>query len=119
MSEERLIGDDEFVSRVRDALDAQSLAPELADRLAAARRRAVASLDTPIPRAPGAWVPVGALASTLLVVGLFSVTIGRNVDHKSAPLFDDDVQLAVAQDLDLLDDLEFVAWLDSDGADAS
>ena len=118
MSDEGLIGDDQFVSRVRDALNAQTLAPELADRLAAARRLAVASVDAPIPRAPSAWVPVGALASTLLVVGLFSVAIDRSVDHKSGPPLDD-VQFAVAQDLDLLDDLEFVAWLDSDDADAS
>ncbi len=112
---ERLIGDDEFVSRVRDALDAQPLAPEIVGRLAAARRRAVASVDAPIPRAPATWIPVGALASTLLIVGLFSASIDRN----SAPPFPDDTQLAVAQDLDLLDDLEFVAWLDSGGADAS
>ncbi len=118
MSDERLIGDEEFVSRVRDALNARALAPELVDRLAAARRRAVASVDAPIPRAPSAWVPVGALASTLLVVGMFSVAIDRNVDRKDAPPLDD-VQFAVAQDLDLLDDLEFVAWLDSDDTDAS
>lgn len=115
MSDERLMGDDEFVSRLRAALDAQSLAPDVADRLAAARRRAVASVDAPIPRAPAAWIPVGALASTLLVVGMFSVAI----DRENAPPFADDVQFAVAQDLDLLDDLEFVAWLDADGADAS
>jgi hypothetical protein len=115
MSDESLIGDEEFASRVRDALNTQTLAPELADRLAAARRRAVASVDAPIPRAPSVWIPVGALASTLLVVGMFSAAIER----KSAPPFDDDVQFAAAQDLDLLDDLEFVAWLDSDDTDAS
>lgn len=123
MSEDRLIADEAFVGRMRDALNAQSLTPELAGRLSAARRRAVASVDAPIPRAPGAWVPVGALASTLLVVGVLSGAIDRNSDRNSlrnaAPPLDDELQFAVAQDLDVLDDLEFAAWLDSDGADAS
>ena len=105
--------DGEFVEQARAVLDAQSLAPDLAERLAAARHRAVASVDVPILRAPSAWVPVGALATTLLTVGL-TVAIGRD----GVPPLDDDVQIATVENMDLLMDLEFVAWLDTDNLDA-
>jgi hypothetical protein len=105
--------DGEFVEQARAVLDAQSLAPDLAQRLAAARYRAVASVDVPILRAPSAWVPVGALATTLLTVGL-TVAIERD----GAPALDDDVQIATVENMDLLMDLEFVAWLDTDNLDA-
>jgi hypothetical protein len=105
--------DVEFVDRARVVLDAGSLAPDLAERLAAARRRAVASVDVPIPRVPSAWVPVGALATTLLAVGL---TVA--IDNRGTPPVDDDVQIATVEDMDLLMDLEFVAWLATDNLDA-
>jgi hypothetical protein len=105
--------DDEFVGQVRAALDAQALAPGLAERLTIARRRAVASVDTPIPRAPAAWIPAGALATTLLTVGLVVA-----IDNNRAPSLDDDMQIATVEDMDLLMDLEFVAWLDTDNVDA-
>lgn len=105
--------DDVFVEQARAVLDAQSLAPDLAERLVAARRRAVASVDVPILRAPSAWVPVGALATTLLTVGL---TVA--IDNGAAPPLDDDVQIATVENMDLLMDLEFVAWLDTDNFDA-
>ena len=105
--------DGEFVDQARAVLDAQSLAPDLAERLAAARRRAVASVDVPILRAPAAWVPAGALAATLLTVGL---TVA--IDNAGEPPLDDDIQIATVEDMDLLMDLEFVAWLDTDNLDA-
>ncbi len=105
--------DDEFVSQARAVLNAQALAPGLVERLATARRRAVASVDVPIRRAPAAWVPVGALATTLLTVGLVVA-----IDNNNAPSLDDDMQIATVEDMDLLMDLEFVAWLDTDNVDA-
>jgi hypothetical protein len=105
--------DDEFLAQVRGVLDEQTLAPELAARLAAARHRAVASIDSPILRAPSQWIPVGALATTLLTVGL-----GFALNNNVAPPLDDEQQLATVEDMDLLMDLEFVAWLDTDGVDA-
>jgi len=113
MSGERRRSDEDFVAQVRDVLNEQSLAPEIGGRLAAARHRAVASVDVPILRAPSSWIPVGALATTLLTVGL-SVAIDNNV----APPLDDERQLATVEDMDLLMDLEFVAWLDTDNVDA-
>jgi hypothetical protein len=113
MSGGQLRSEEEFVGQVRDALDAHALAPELADRLAAARRRAVAMADVPILRAPSSWVPVGALATTLLTVAL-----GVAIDNNVAPPLDDEQQIATVEDMDLLLDLEFVAWLDTDNVDA-
>ena len=105
--------DEAFVGQVRGVLNEHTLAPELAGRLAAARHRAVASVDVPILRAPSGWVPAGALAATLLTVGL-SVAL----DNDIAPPLDDEQQLATVADMDLLMDLEFVAWLDTDNVDA-
>jgi hypothetical protein len=105
--------DAEFVDQMRVVLDAQTLRPDLVERLGAARRRAVASVEAPIIRAPPSWVPVSALATTLLTVGL---TVA--IDNGATPPFDDDVQIAAVEDMDLLMDLEFVAWLDTDNLDA-
>ena len=113
MTVERGHSDDEFVGRVREALDAQRLAPEIADRLAAARRRAVAMTDAPTPHAPSSWVPLGALAATLL-----TVAVGVVLDNGGNPPLEEVQQLATVEDLDLLMDLEFVAWLDTDNTDA-
>jgi len=113
-----MIGDDrrndgDFVDEVRAVLDAQTLAPDLAERLAAARRRALTSVDVLSLRVPPSWVPAGALATTLLTVGL---TVA--IDNGGTPPLDDDAQIATVEDMDLLLDLEFVAWLDTDNVDA-
>lgn len=113
MSGERGRSEEEFLAQVRSVLNEQTLAPELASRLATARHRAVASLDSPILRAPPSWIPVGALATTLL-----TVAIGFSLDSTIAPPLDDEQQLATVEDMDLLMDLEFVAWLDTDVVDA-
>ncbi|MCX7064967.1 MAG: hypothetical protein NT024_10515 [Proteobacteria bacterium] len=114
MIDDRRLSDDDFVDQVRDALDQRGLAPEITQRLAAARHRAIAAIDVPAPRAPTTWVPASALAMTLLVVGLLSVTIDRGI----APPLEDLPQLTAVEDMDLLMNLEFVAWLDSDNVDA-
>lgn len=111
MSRQR--SDDEFLAQVRGVLNEQTLAPELAGRLAAARHRAIAAIDPPVPRAPSQWVPAGALATTLL-----TVAIGFALNNNIAPPLDDEQQFATVEDMDLLMDLEFVAWLDTDGVDA-
>jgi len=111
MSDGRRVGDEAFVAQVRDVLDRSSVSDDVRTRLAAARRRAVASLDAPVLRPPARWVPVGALATTLLAVFL-SVAVQR------PPPLVDEQQLATVEDMDLLIDLEFVAWLDTDNVDA-
>src|SRR5262245_11486793 len=107
------VGDDVFVALARDALERVPVSDDVRGRLAVARRRAVASIGSPVPRAPARWVPVGALATTLLTVG-----IGVAVQRPTAPPVYDEQQLATVEDMDLLIDLEFVAWLDTDNVDA-
>jgi len=114
MIDDRHPNDDDFVGQVREALDRRGLAPEIAQRLATARHRAIASVDVPIPRAPATWLPASALAMTLLVVGLVSLGVDRGI----APPLEDLPQLTAVEDMDLLMNLEFVAWLDSDNVDA-
>jgi hypothetical protein len=110
---DRRVDDEVFVAQARDALNRSTLVDGVRGRLAAARRRAVASLDSAVPRAPARWVPVGALATTLLTVG-----IGVAMQRPPTPLLYDEQQLATVEDMDLLMDLEFVAWLDTDNVDA-
>ena len=114
MIDDRHPNDDDFVGQVREALDRRGLAPEIAQRLATARHRAIAAMDVTIPQVPERWLPTSALAMTLLVVGLLSVAIDRGI----APPLEDLPQLTAVEDMDLLMNLEFVAWLDSDNVDA-
>ena len=113
MSPNQLRRDEELVEQVRDVLDAQTLTPELVERLRSARRNAVAEVVSKPSRLPAAWLPV-ALAATLLAV----VLLRPSMDPGAAPPLDVDVQLAAA-DLELLENLEFAAWMvESDGTDA-
>src|SRR4030095_6359871 len=110
--------DDVFVARVRGVLDAGdgALDPAVADRLAAMRRAAVAALDVPRAAEVARWIPASAAAGMLVAVGLFA----WSVRIPDLPVFDDDESVLAAQDLDLLDDIEFVAWMVAqDGDDAA
>jgi hypothetical protein len=110
--------DDAFVARVRDVLDAGDAA--LDDRvraeLAAARRNAVNALDVRRPSTIGRWIPASAAACTLIAVGMFS----WSVRLPTLPVYDDAEAAEAAQELDLLDDIEFVAWMvEQEGDDAA
>ena len=117
------------------ALDAHAAAvPDaLAERLARARALALAELDagavagTPAvqpSRVPRRWVPTFALAATLLfAVGVWDRTAGPAVSPSSPvsplastvpplPALDDPQEARAVQDMELLDDLEFVAWME-------
>src|SRR5262245_24810329 len=107
--------DDILIERVRerlqDVVETDPLPSEVVARLAAARRAAVAAIPDKPVYVPSAWLTVGAMAATLLAAVLLRPAI--DID----PLLDDDVQLA-AENLDLLENLEFAAWMDeSDGND--
>ena len=105
-----------FVARVREALDRQPLPPGIPQRLVAARRAAVDSVQPArrVPAVPSRWVPVGALASTVLAVGVAMVSM----ESARLPIVEDERAFVAAQDVELLEDLEFLAWLD-DGTHAS
>jgi len=102
----------EFVAQAKRVLDEAALSPEILARLSAARRLAVAKADARVatPRVPPRWIPAGALATTVLAVGIATVAM----DARQLPAFDDARALAAAQDVELLDDLEFLAWLPDD-----
>ena len=111
--------DEAFIERVREQLDrtvdAQALTPDVLARLGASRRAAVAAVPERPVYVPPAWLPVGAMAATLVAAVLLRPAMdGDGV----TPLLDDDIQLAAAENLDLLENLEFAAWMDeSDGSD--
>ena len=101
-----------FLEKAKQVLDDAALAPDIVARLGAARRRAVAIADAQsvTPRVPPRWVPAGALATTVLAVGVAMVAM----DTRELPAVDDARALVAAQDVELLDDLEFLAWLPDD-----
>lgn len=106
--------DADFVKRVRGVLDAEALTPAIAERLRAVRRGAVAAMSIRPVYVPKRWLPVGALAATLLAV----VMLRPSIDPGATLVLDDEVQLAAAADIDLLENLEFAAWMvESDGND--
>jgi len=110
--------DDAFVARVRGALDAGDAALDgrVRAQLAAARRAAVNELDMRRPSDIGRWIPASAAACMLIAVGMFT----WSVRLPTLPVYDDAEAAEVAQDLDLLDDIEFVAWMvEQDGGDAA
>jgi hypothetical protein len=108
MSGDHRLSDEALTDQIRTAIDATPLSPEVVARLAAGRRRAVAAVAKRPLYVPRPWLPVGALAATLLAV----VLLRPAMDMDATPLLEDDVQLAAAADLDLLENLEFAAWMD-------
>ena len=112
MTDRELEASEEFVAQAKRVLDEVALQPEILARLSAARRLAVAAADARAmtPRVPPRWIPAGALATTVLAVGVAMIAM----DARRLPPFDDARALAAAQDVELLDDLEFLAWLPDD-----
>ena len=97
--------DEQLVALTLEGLERSTVPPDVADRLAATRRAAVARVDRPVPAPPGAWIPAAAMATTLIAVGLLVVEFsGRDL-----PLLVEEVQ--AVQHLDLLEDIELFAWM--------
>lgn len=97
-----------FLEQVQQHLDrdAENLDDLTAARLAALRRTALAQ---PTRRVPG-WLPVGGVAAataTLLAVVLWNGTSGGLNGLPGDPAL-----LAQVEDLELIEELEFYAWLD-------
>ncbi len=99
--------EEDFVERLTGTLrdGEHDLPPEVIERLGAARRAAVAAADRPAKPVWPHFVGAGALASAALVVVLM-------IQPEVAPLPPlDAAELAAAQDAELLEDLEFAAWM--------
>jgi Protein of unknown function (DUF3619) len=99
----------ELVLRARQALDQQvaDLDEDVGLRLATARRKAVAEMDRPAVLIRNPWVPVAAAATLMLAVGIWSMRTAP----PALPVYKgEDAQMA-AQNMELLSEMEFVAWL--------
>lgn len=94
-------------------LNEERLSDDVLARLDRARRAAVAGVQAAAITAPGPWIPLGALTATLLVLGIVAST----GDVVTMPAVDDELMFAAAQDRELLEDLEFLAWLDEQDVD--
>jgi hypothetical protein len=117
-------GDAEFTARAQRLLR-ESETDLAADRVAglrAARQQAVAAAEQqPKQRTrrrgfanPWVWAPATAMATTVLTVSLL-----LSGSPESLPVLDP-VELSAAQDLELLEDLEFLAWvLEEEAMDTS
>ena len=82
-----------------DALDAATLS-----KLHQARNRALEAKRRP---QVGAWLGAGAIAASLTVA---VITFDQQPTQLPA-IYEDPLQQAAAEDLELMDDLDFVAWL--------
>lgn len=97
--------DTEFISSVRRQLDrhADALDDLTLARLAAARKAALAQQQRSLPR----WVPVTGLAAAAAV--LLAVLLVQQVRTRD-PGWE---VLMVQGDLELIEDLDFYAWLEA------
>ncbi|MEE4301739.1 MAG: DUF3619 family protein [Pseudomonadales bacterium] len=118
--------EERLVRRVHEALDAsaETLPPGVASRLASARAEALAQRAS-----PRTWGPLGYGALATAAVLLLVLTTGRDgvVDAPAPSLVEvaptlpaESADLDLAMDLDVVEELEFVAWLalEDAGADA-
>jgi hypothetical protein len=108
---------DDLVARARALYrrQAQNLTPEATRRLAAARREALTRAGTsgwsPI------WVPAGAVVAGLLTVAILP---GRGPDTNfgevvsAGPAVEDMEILFDGESLELLEELDFYAWIGTD-----
>lgn len=109
--------EERVVRRVHEALDAsaETLPPGVASRLAAARAEAVAQRTS-----RRSWQPFGygALATAAMLLLVLATGREGRVDAPAPSLAEaeqalpaDSVDLDLALDLDIVEELEFVAWL--------
>lgn len=108
---------DSFSHNARQALDqsVEDLSPETLDQLNRIRRDAVNETPGRSGAAAWGWWASGSLAAAMLVAAVVLVT--PEVTSDSAPelaqdgLPDDMELLAAEDDLELMEEIEFVAWL--------
>lgn len=101
--------DDRFVEQTRQTLkrSENELDADVQSRLRLGRRKAIASIDDRRPDLlrPWVFVPLGSMAAVALAVGLY---LGQGGDELRFP---GNEEFTVAQEMALLEELEFVAWM--------
>jgi hypothetical protein len=98
---------DPFNSRAKELLDESidNLDGETQRRLKQAR---LSALEVTRPTTNWlVWAPASAVAAGLMAVVIYL----NQAQPPLPPIFQDPVQQTVAENMELLDDLEFVAWL--------
>ena len=107
--------DAELVSAVRAALatSVATLEPQVLDGLRQARQRALLALPADRAPAPSRLRSVFALAATIVI----AIGAWQHVVVPPLPAITDGAEALAAQDVDLLENLEFVAWLVAEEAD--
>ena len=87
------------------------LSPEIVQRLQAARREAVRLADERDQRSSGVWLNWQRLSVAAGLASIaFAVAIVLQSQNGALPMAEEH-ELAVAEDMELLEELEFVAWM--------
>jgi hypothetical protein len=94
------------------------LPPEVRERLAALRRQAVQEADaaTAGRRWPG-WATVPVAGAAVALVLAVAVVVRQDAEVIELPLISEP-DVAVIQEMDLLEELEFLAWLEAEAQGA-
>jgi len=110
--------DSKFVDSLAEALEAetQALPDATAQRLQQLRREAVMLSES--GRRPLFRGPVPALIATAAVIALALLVSFRMAPSVPALPVSSEAEFALAQDLELFEQLEFLAWLDEAHLDA-
>ena len=99
--------------------DARKIPAEIASRLAAIRHEAVRE----IPEQRTSWfahwqlVTAGGVAAVVIVAVLMTIVLGGDEDLMRIPITPD-AEIAAAQELEILEELEFLAWLEEEDSSA-
>ncbi|MCZ6711923.1 MAG: DUF3619 family protein [Gammaproteobacteria bacterium] len=109
----------DFEARLQHALESSTndIDPEIVERLASMRRSAVAQIDQRQTSRLRGWVPVYAAAFATVVVA-FGVFLFRGDGLVEMMPAADEPEIAAAQNVELLTELEFLAWLEETATDA-
>lgn len=87
-------------------------------RLTQARFAAVGELERKTrPRWLRVWMPVAGLVTAALVVALIVVPGMNRTGHSGATVADDDIPLLLEDNIEMIEDMEFYAWLDDQSLD--
>lgn len=113
------MNEDHFEQRLKEQvrwrLDELPVPEATAARLHQARQQAIAALEVDrLGWLPRPWVPTLAYAATLM----FAVGVWYQTLLPPLPSLDDPREAAAAQEFELLDDLEFVAWMEAEMNDS-
>lgn len=111
-------GEAELVRALRERGD--QVPADVAERLVRMRRSAVAELERreALPGRRPLWPWLGGLAAAALALSVALLLSGPAAPEPDALLLADADELAAIAELDVLEDLEFLAWLEQEQLDA-